>query len=181
MLDLVEAARRRKADVVKAKLAEYEEWKLPKDHLSPYREALFGGDAGRGRRIFYENAAVACTRCHQIGNDGGGNAGPKLDGLAGRVTREHLLESVVFPNRQISEGFATALIKLKNGQELAGVLKGETGEEIVLLSPEDGEVKVKKADVEKREPGLSGMPEGFASLLSLSELRDLVEFLSMLR
>ena len=181
MLDLVEAARRRKADVVKAKLAEYEEWKLPKDHLSPYREALFGGDAGRGRRIFYENAAVACTRCHQISNDGGGNAGPKLDGLAGRVTREHLLESVVFPNRQISEGFATALIKLKNGQELAGVLKGETGEEIILLSPEDGEVKVKKADVEKREPGLSGMPEGLASLLSLSELRDVVEFLSMLR
>lgn len=181
MLDLVEAARRRKADVVKTKLAEYEEWKLPKDHLSPYREALFGGDAGRGRRIFYENAAVACTRCHQIGKDGGGNAGPKLDGLAGRVTREHLLESVVFPNRQITEGFATALIKLKNGQELAGVLKGETGEEIILLSPEDGEVKVKKADVEKREPGLSGMPEGFANLLSLSELRDVVEFLSMLR
>jgi quinoprotein glucose dehydrogenase len=181
MLDLVEAARQRKAEVVKTRLAAYQEWKLPKDHLTPYREALFGGDAARGRKAFYENAAVACTRCHQIGADGGGNAGPKLDGLAGRVTREHLLESVIFPNRQILEGFATVLVKLKNGQELAGIVKRESDTEIILLSPEDGEVTVKKSDVARRDPGLSGMPEGMASLLTLRELRDVVEFLGTLK
>lgn len=181
MLDLVEAARQRKAEGVKTRLAAYEEWKLPKDHLTPYREALFGGDAARGRKIFYESAAVACTRCHQIGSDGGGNAGPKMDGLAGRVTREHLLESVIFPNRQILDGFATVLVKLNNGQELAGIVKRESDAEIILLSPEDGEVTVKKSDVARRDPGLSGMPEGMASLLTLRELRDVVEFLGTLK
>jgi len=181
MLDLVAAARLRKADVVKSRVAAYEEWKLPKDHLTPFRESLFGGDAARGRKIFYENASVACTRCHQIGTDGGGNAGPKLDGLAGRVTREHLLESILFPNRQILEGYATTLLKMSNGTEVAGVVKRETDTDIILLSPEDGEVTVKKSDVAKREPGLSGMPEDFATLLSLPELRDVVEFLGTLK
>lgn len=181
MLDLVEAARRRNSPAIKERLARYEEWKLPKDELTPYREALAGGNAARGKRIFYENTAVACTRCHQIGADGGGNAGPKLDGIAGRVTREHLLESVVFPNKAIAEGFATVLVKLKNGQEAAGVVKKDDAAELVLLSPEDGFVTLKKSDIEKVESGLSGMPEGMGGLLSLGELRDVVEFLGTLK
>ena len=47
--DLVEAAGKRDADAVKTRLAAYQDWKLPKDHLSPYREALVGGDAARGK------------------------------------------------------------------------------------------------------------------------------------
>lgn len=180
-LDLVSAARQRTSEAVRRRVTAYEEWKLPKDHLTPYREALFGGDAARGRRVFYENASVACTRCHQIGSDGGGNAGPRLDGLAARVTREHLLESILFPNRAILDGYATTLLKLNNGQEVAGVVKRETDAEVILLSPEDGEVTVRKADIQKREPGVSGMPEGFDKLLTLGELRDLVEFLGTLR
>jgi quinoprotein glucose dehydrogenase len=181
MLDLVEAAAKREANAVKSRLATYQGWKLPKDHLSPYREALFGGDATRGRKIFYENPAVACTRCHQIGTDGGGNAGPKMDGLASRVTREHLLESIVFPNQQVTEGFETALISLKNGTAYAGIVKSQTDTELVLISPEDGEVKLKKSDIASRDTGLSGMPEGFGQMLSRQELRDVIEFLGTLK
>jgi quinoprotein glucose dehydrogenase len=181
MLDLVLAASKRDAAAVKTRLAAYQDWKLPKDHLSPYREALFGGDAARGRKIFYENAAVACTRCHQIGGDGGGNAGPKLDGLSSRVTREHLLESVVFPNQQVVQGFETAMITLNDGQTYAGVVKSENDTELVVISPEEGDVTLKKASVQTREKGLSGMPEGFGSLLTPLELRDVVEFLGTLK
>ncbi|HTH48971.1 MAG TPA: PQQ-dependent sugar dehydrogenase, partial [Candidatus Limnocylindria bacterium] len=99
MLDLVEAASKRTAAPVQSRLAAYNKWKLPQDHLTPYRETLAGGNAARGRKIFYENAAVACTRCHQIGSDGGGNAGPSLVGVASRQPREYLLESIVFPNQ----------------------------------------------------------------------------------
>ncbi len=181
MLDLVEAAAKRGADAVKTRLEAYGKWKLPQDHLTPYREALFGGDAARGKKTFYENAAVACTRCHQIGNDGGGNAGPSLAGLAGRATREHLLESVVFPNQQITQGFESAVVTLKNGAAYAGVVKAETEAELTLLSPEDGDVKVKKSEIAQREKGLSGMPEGFGQQLSRQELRDVVEFLGTLK
>jgi quinoprotein glucose dehydrogenase len=181
MLDLVEAAAKRNAGAVKSRLETYGKWKLPQDHLTPYREALFGGDAARGRKIFYENPAVACTRCHHIGNDGGGNAGPILDGLAGRVTREHLLESIVFPNQQVTHGFETAMLSLKNGTAYAGIVKAENDAELTLLTPEDGELKLKKADITSRDKGLSGMPEGFGQLLNRQELRDVIEFLGTLK
>ena len=181
MLDLVEAAAKRDASAVKSRLAAYQDWKLPKDHLSPFREALFGGDAARGRKIFYENASVACTRCHQIGTDGGGNAGPQLDGLASRATREHLLESVVFPNQQVLPGFESALLTLKDGQTYAGVVKSETETELVLLAPEEGEVTLKKADLSTRDKGPSGMLEGMGQLLTRQELRDVIEFLGTLK
>ena len=181
-LDLVEAAAKRSATAVKSRLAAYEDWKLPKDSLSPYREALVGGDVARGRKIFYENAAVACTRCHQIAGDGGGNAGPKLDGVATRNVREYLLESIVFPNQQIVPGFEAAALTLKSGDVLAGTVKAETAEEIVLLNPETGgDIRVAKAEIVTREKGLSGMPDGFGNLLSRQELRDVMEFLGTLK
>jgi quinoprotein glucose dehydrogenase len=181
MLDLVEAAAKRSVGAVKSRLETYAKWKLPQDHLTPYREALFGGDAARGRKIFYENPAVACTRCHHLGNDGGGNAGPVLDGLASRVPREHLLESIVFPNQQVTQGFETAMLSLKNGTAYAGIVKAESDVELTLLTPEDGELKLKKADLTSRDKGLSGMPDGFGQLLSKSELRDVIEFLGTLK
>jgi len=181
MLDLVEAASMRTATPVKSRLEAYAQWKLPQDHLTPYREALFGGSAARGRKIFYENAAVGCTRCHHIGSDGGGNAGPILDGIATRQPREHLLESIVFPNRQIAAGFETVTLTMKNGAPYAGLVKGETISELVLQTPEEGEVRLTKADIQERAKGLSGMPEGLGQLLSRQELRDVVEFLGTLK
>ena len=181
-LDLVEAAAKRSATAVKSRLSAYQAWKLPQDHLTPYREALVGGNAARGRKIFYENASVACTRCHQIGTDGGGNAGPKLDGVASRTVREYLLESIVAPNQQIAPGFEAAIITRKNGDTLAGTVRSETAAEIVLLNPEDGsDVHIPKTDVQSREKGVSGMPEGFGTLLSRQELRDVLEFLGTLK
>jgi quinoprotein glucose dehydrogenase len=181
MLDLVEAARKRTAPAVTNRLAAYQEWKLPKDHLSPYREALSGGDAARGRKLFYEHAAVACTRCHQIGSDSGGNAGPKLDGIAGRATAEHLLESVVFPNRQISQGFETTMITTRTGGLHAGVVKSEDASSLTIATPDEGDVKLAKSDIKTRERGVSGMPEGFGDQLNRFELRDLLEFLGTLK
>ena len=181
MLDLVEAAAKRSAVAVKSRLEAYARWKLPQDHLTPYRETLSGGDAARGKKIFYENVAAACTRCHHLGTDGGGNAGPVLDGIASRQTLEYLLESIVSPNQQIVQGFESATLTLKNGANHAGVVKSETDAEITLLSPEDGDVKVKKSDIATREKGLSGMPEGLVQLLTRQELRDLVEFLGTLK
>lgn len=181
MLDLVEAAEKRSSTAVKQRLAAYQDWKLPKDHLTPWRETIAGGDAERGRKIFYERQEVACTRCHKVGTDGGGDVGPNLSGIATRGTVEHILESIVFPNKQIADGFESVLLTLKNGTSVAGVLKQETATEITVHSPEDGPLVIKKADITARERGLSGMPDGMGQLLTRQELRDLIQFLNTLR
>ncbi len=181
MLDLVEAASKRTATAVQQRLTAYNEWKLPNDHLTPFRETLTGGDAERGKKVFYERQEVACTRCHKIDSDAGGDVGPNLAGITTRATAEHVLESIVFPNQQIADGFESVLLTLKNGTTYAGVLKSETAIDLVVNSPEDGLLTLKKSEISTRERGLSGMPDGMGQLLSRRDLRDLLQFLGTLR
>jgi quinoprotein glucose dehydrogenase len=179
-LDLLEGAGRRSAPAVKDKLARFESQRSKSDHLAKYREALVGGDAGSGRRIFFERADVSCVRCHKVGGVGG-EVGPDLTGIGKRQTRDYLLESIVDPNRQIAKGYETVVLVLTNGQIKSGILKTEDARQVRLMTPEGALVTVPKADIEERTRGKSAMPEDVVQHLSRSDLRDLVEFLSSLR
>ena len=107
--------------------------------------------------------------------------GPKLDGIGKLRSREYLLESMVFPNRAIASGFENVTLVLKNGAEHAGLVKGEDDKELRLESPEEGALRIAKADIVTRQRGLSAMPEGMEQLLSKREVRDLVEYLAGLK
>jgi len=88
---------------------------------------------------------------------------------------------MVLPNKQIAPGFDSVMLFLKDGNSYAGVLKSETATEVVINSPENGVVKVKKEDIKSRKAALSPMPEGLGQILSKQDLRNLVEFLSTLK
>ena len=148
--------------------------------LAPYRETLAGGNAIAGRKIFQERADVSCVRCHKIGNDGG-DVGPNLAGIGQKQPREYLLESLVAPNAKIAPGFESVTLTMKNGTLHAGSVKQETTEELVLNSPEEGFLTLRKSDITDRQRGLSGMPEGLGQTLSKRDLRDLVEFLATVK
>jgi quinoprotein glucose dehydrogenase len=179
-LDLLQAASKRSAPAVKKGLSRYRA-SLPKDDLlATYQETLFGGDADLGKKIFFERAEVQCVRCHKI-NGQGGDVGPDLSHVAAQKDRHYLLESVVLPNKQIAQGFESVMVVLKNGDSYAGVLKSETPSELLINSPETGLITVKKADIQSRKAALSPMPEGLNQLLSRSDLRNLIEFLSTLK
>ncbi len=89
-----------------------------------------------------------------------------------------MLQSILCPNVGIAEGFENLLVTLKDGTAYAGIIKSETADELVINSPEEGLVTIKKADITAREKGLSGMPDGFGELLSRQDLRNLMEFLA---
>ncbi len=148
--------------------------------IEPWMVCLQGGNEAEGKKIFLERAEVSCVRCHKV-NGEGGEVGPELTGLAEKKGREYVLQSIIHPNAAVAAGFESVLLTLKNGTAYAGVIKSETPDAIELNSPEEGLVTVKKADVESREKGLSGMPEGFGDLLTKAELRDLVEFLASVK
>ena len=179
-LDVLDAAARRRSDALADKLRRHAE-ALPKsDALAAYRPALVGGDAAAGRRIFHERQDVACLRCHGVKGKGG-TVGPDLAGVGARLSREQLLESIVFPNRQIAAGFENVVVVLNGGGTRAGVVKSETADELVLHSLEDGVMRVAKPTIQSRTTGLSAMPDGVAQVLTRRELRDVVEFLAGLR
>jgi quinoprotein glucose dehydrogenase len=179
-LDLLEAAAKRPSARLKQKLEEYEAARPKNDPLAKYREALAGGDAEAGRRIFFHKAEVSCLRCHKVKGEGG-EVGPDLAGIGTRQKREYILESIVDPNKEIAKGYETVLVELKSGQIVVGVLREETATELRLLTAEGKPVTVAKSQVEERTRGKSVMPEDVVKHLSRRELRDLVEFLAGLR
>lgn len=171
-LDVLEAAGKRKDPEVAARLAARER------ALAPWREALAGGDAERGERVFWNHETAVCTRCHAL-KDSGGNAGPALDHVGSTLTREQLLEALVLPQARIAEGFGTVVVERRGARALGGVLKRDDGDLLVVQTPEGELVEVRAADVVSRSRPVSAMPP-MGAILTKRELRDLVEFLASL-
>jgi len=178
-LDVIEAAANVQSPQVSKALTQFEAAR-GKDDLAAYREVLHGGNAEAGRKIFFERAEAQCLRCHKMKGEGS-EVGPELSTLAQTQPREYLLEAIVYPNKAIAQGFDSIMITTKDDEDVSGVLRGETADEVTVAQPGGVIVKVKKSDIASRRTGLSGMPEGFGQLLSKRDLRDLVEYLATVR
>jgi quinoprotein glucose dehydrogenase len=179
-LELLEAASKKKSAQVTDLLARFEK-ERPKDGpIADHRAELEGGDADRGRKIYRDNAAVYCVRCHKIRNEGG-EVGPELTGIGSKKPREYLLESIVVPNQAIAQGFESVILAKNDGTVVTGVLKSEDDKSVKIMTAEAKLVEVPKADIEERKRGPSAMPDDLSKKLTRSELRDLVEFLAGLR
>jgi len=179
-LDVLEASRVRSDERIKTYLARYETNLPPNVKTAAYHWTLAGGNVENGRKIFIEHPAAACYRCHAV-NGAGGEVGPPMDGLASRVTPEHILEAIVDPNAKIAEGFENLLIEMTDGRFFAGIIKRESDAELVIASSEDGLLTLKKSEIKSRARGVSGMPEGINDILSKQELRDVMAFLRSLK
>ncbi len=180
-LDVFEAAKRADKPELKEKLQRYEAG-LPKDDpLAQYRIALAGGDVERGRKIFREKAEVQCLRCHKA-EIGDSQVGPDLTHIGAGKDRDYLLESIVYPNRTIAQGFDMVILTLQDGSIVAGkLLKDEGGNVEVESMDEQGKPKViavTAAQIKDRARAPSPMPENIRDFLDKGELRDLVEYLA---
>ena len=174
-LDIAETARS-----IPALAVTYKEWtnSFPHgDNLAPYRVALYGGNAASGKKLFAERADWGCQRCHKLDGEGG-DVGPDLTGVGRRRDREYVLRSVLDPNAEISPGFDSVLIELKDGTSVTGIVKSETDLVLQIQTAEGNRTVVTKANIASQNRGLSPMPDGLGELMTKRELRDLIEALS---
>ncbi len=150
-LDLLEAAQKHPNDEIKMKLARYQSAISTDDPLGGFRESLFGGNAERGEKIFFEKTEVTCQKCHTVKSKVGGEVGPELPSVGTRKGREYILESILHPNAQIAEGFENVTLTMKDGKEYAGRVLEEEGNQILLEIPvqEEGEEFVEEEDAPK--------------------------------
>ena len=136
-----------------------------------------GRNFANGKRSF---AAARCVVCHRF-NGEGGSTGPDLSQAAGRFTLRDLAESIVEPNKVVSDLYRATVIETHDGRRLVGRVIGQTPDAITLLT--DPEVPTKwvqipTADVEKREPSpISLMPANLLSPLNSNETLDLLAYL----
>ena len=153
---------------------------LTKDELARTRDAIAGGDAERGKAVFLNNSAVYCQRCHALDGQGG-QVGPAMNGIGAKHPRDYLLQSIVNPNAKIAEGYQSVIVSTADGKSVAGVLKSRTAKELTLVTAENKVIVVPVDDIDAEKPDKSAMPEDLHKKLSRRELRDLIEFLAMLK
>jgi quinoprotein glucose dehydrogenase len=181
-LDLLEAAGRKKADpVVAERLERFESSRAADDPLATWRECEQGGDPARGRQLCFERNDFQCVKCHRVGPEGAGEAGPDLLGIGARKERAYLLESIALPNRQIAVGFGNTVFVLNNGDLVDGRVIGETPTHWLAITTELGTVRIRKSAVVSTRQGLSAMPTDLVQRMSKRELRDLVAWLASVR
>ncbi|MDB6155435.1 MAG: hypothetical protein JWL90_3888 [Chthoniobacteraceae bacterium] len=178
-LDILQAAQKSADPAVKEKLEKYQA--SFSDDLAPFRVSLAGGDIERGRKLFREKAEVQCLRCHKC-EMGDSLVGPDLTHIGANKDRNYLLESIVFPNRKIAQGFGIVSLTLTDGSMVAGRLVSEDSAALKIETL-DAQGKplvagVPAANVKERMNAPSPMPENTRDNLSKSELRDIMEYLA---
>lgn len=151
--------------------------KLSPDNLmAAYASSLQGGDPQRGRQIFYNNQQAQCMKCHAY-DDQGGNAGPRLNGIAKRISRQQILEAMIAPSARLSPGFGAVSLELKDGKKLTAAFLGETAAGLKIREGLEPERLIPNEQIVNKTFAPSSMPD-MKALLSKKEIRDLVSFLA---
>jgi putative heme-binding domain-containing protein len=138
---------------------------------------LEGRDKKRGREMF---RASLCAACHRFGNEGGA-AGPDMSSLSGRFTVRDIAESIIEPDKVVSDQYAFDLITRADGTEVNGKIIEEKDEKwIIATNPFDMSqtVEIERNDIRSVKPSpVSPMPPGMINRLNEDELKDLLAFL----
>jgi putative heme-binding domain-containing protein len=151
----------------------------PDSLFNQYKGTLLGGSDDRGRSIFFSHQTAQCLRCHSF-DDLGGNAGPRLNGIASRLNRKQILESLIEPSSRIAPGYGVVTVELKNGTKISGIRQEETPTGVVIKSGQKPDTLISKSDILKSTQPASSMPP-MHLLLTKKEIRDLVSFLASLK
>ncbi|MCB1233466.1 MAG: HEAT repeat domain-containing protein [Verrucomicrobiae bacterium] len=137
-------------------------------------------DAAKGAEIF-RRTQLACMACHRIGDEGG-VIGPSLNGVGAGLPLDQIVESILWPDRQIKEGFQAMAFTTTAGASITGYIERESDEIVWYRNTAAPWIlPLAKKDIAKRETIPTLMPPGLTASLSEAELRDLAAYLASLK
>ena len=140
-------------------------------------EGLKGRDFDKGSQLFGE---TNCFACHRFAGKGGA-IGPDLSSVAGRFSRKDLIESIVDPNKVISDQYAATTFITLDGKIVTGRVANLSGDNILvqtnMLDPGNFTAIDTKMIDEQFASKTSLMPEGLLNTLNEEDVLDLLAFL----
>jgi putative heme-binding domain-containing protein len=156
------------------------EWseKLVKSLLEQARQQ---GDAHRGALVF-SSPKFACLQCHKIGEHGG-SVGPALTKVAAERTPQHIVESVLWPKREVKPEFVSHVVVTDDGRVHKGYRVGakeqpkdDASRPLVLRDPATGQqVTIPRDSIDDHLEAGTLMPEGLAVAMTSQQLLDVLK------
>jgi len=144
------------------------------------REVQADGDALAGREV-YSRAQLTCAACHQL-EGVGGMIGPSLDAVGAGLSPDLLIESVLWPSRQLKEGYFAITVFTKSGDQFSGYRDKEVNGIFNLRDTATGVVReIPRVEISRIQDIGSLMPKGLTNGLSREELRDMIAYLATLK
>jgi putative membrane-bound dehydrogenase-like protein len=141
-----------------------------KEQLAP--ETVKLADLSRGRAIYAQH----CGTCHRLFGEGG-RVGPELTGSQ-RASLDYILDNVLDPSAIVPRDYKAHVLRLADGRVVQGVILEETVPMLVVQTANET-LRIPTGEIENRkESGLSMMPEGLFDRLTAEQLRDLVGYLA---
>jgi putative membrane-bound dehydrogenase-like protein len=135
------------------------------------------GNAERGKKLYLNSKALACSRCHRM-EGVGGSIGPDLTRLWETQSVPKILESLLDPSKEIKEGYQTYRAETTAGKIYTGLKISQTKERLILRDGNGVDVRIPAGKLEKLTVlKKSLMPDDVVKHLSLGEFLDLVAFL----
>lgn len=135
------------------------------------------GDSRHGHEIFTDVNGVNCIRCHTIKGQGG-HIGPDLTGLGTRQSRAQIIESVLYPSKQILDGYQQVYFHMKDDEDdFAGIVRSENADSITIVDSLGKTNVLQKSKIKTRKVSqISLMPEGLQTGLTVQDFADLVSY-----
>ncbi|MEE2685730.1 MAG: PQQ-dependent sugar dehydrogenase, partial [Planctomycetota bacterium] len=145
--------------------------------INPDQILRLRGSQQRGRQLFVQEATVQCRNCHQLGG-AGKQVGRDLSDVGIRLTRNQILESILYPSRKIEPAYSSYIVETVDGRILTGLLKSKDEQQLVLVTVDAKEVTLATEDVDLlvRQPK-SLMPDLLLRDLTAQQVADLLAFL----
>ena len=140
-------------------------------------ESLQKGNPGRGA-VVYSAPTSACLSCHKVGGHGGA-VGPDLSEVGKKQKLNHIVESLLWPQRVVVDEYKAIAVLNLDGQVFRGYQVSESESKLVIRDSATGKtISINQEDIEAVQPVGSLMPVGLLATLSLQDKHDLISFLA---
>lgn len=156
-----------------------QKWSL--GELRTIADDTLQGDGQRGESIFRD---ALCARCHRFGQRGPW-IGPDLTFVAGRFSRNDILDSILNPSKAVAENYRAETIQTVDGKVITGrlVAGGDFRSEKIRLIPDslrpDQVIELDKKSIESHQQSdQSPMPQGLLDTFTDKDIADLLAYLT---
>ena len=134
-------------------------------------------DLVNGKKMF---VVAQCYRCHVIGEEGG-FVGPQLTNAGRRFSPHDLLETILDPNKEVSDQYQSTVFQLDDGRVVTGRVANLAGKRYMVMEDmtRPGNLTTIQSDeIEAMRPSTTSlMPAGLVDSLTRDEILDLLAYL----